>query len=337
MTPWLAWLYIYWTSLSVAKKASIEVSFVVLNWRKLDKTLAAIKTIRAQQSTSLEVIVVDNESRPADRPALKKAADVVITNEQNLGFARGCNQGAAVAQGKYLAFVNNDALLPADWLTSGLIAIAKHPSLVAVAGGEELNSRQSYGLARVDSRTALVYQSTNPVGAVTFTPYAYGSNLLVKKESFDAVQGFEESYFAYYEDVDLGAKLAAHDWRSALLPGMTIKHEVGASTGTSRSSFRNDLIQRNKYRYIARHFSWWGWYLVVTAFFDVAKFVVGSLVALIKPQSRTSRQQKLSVYTAQLKAAGWAIGHAFMLGRSRRDLQAAGHYGAGLRQQLKQS
>lgn len=321
----------------MAKKVRIEVSFVVLNWRKLDKTLAAIKTIRAQQSMMLEVIVVDNESRPADRLALRKAADVVITNEQNLGFARGCNQGAAVAQGKYLAFVNNDALLPAGWLASGLVALAKHPGLVAVAGGEELNSRQSYGVARVDARTALVYQSTEPVSAVTFTPYAYGSNLLIKKESFEAVQGFEESYFAYYEDVDLGAKLAAHDWDSALVPAMTIKHEVGASTGGGASSFRNNLIQRNKYRYIARHFAWWGWYLIVAAAFDVVKFVVGSLVALIKPQSLTSRQQKLSVYTAQFKAAGWAIGHVFMLGRSRWDLQAAGHYGAGLRQQLKQT
>lgn len=321
--------------MSARRSRSVEISFVVLNWRKLDKTLAAVKSIHTQLGRSLEVIIVDNESRPEDVKRLQAVADHVIVNKENHGFARGCNEGAQAARGSYVAFVNNDAILPKRWLKSGLEALEQDSTLGAVAGGERFATGRSYSLSRIHPRTAMVYQNTDVETGIIPSPYSYGSNLLVRRDAFIAVGGFEESYFAYYEDVDLGAKLAARGVGSAYVADMTIGHEVGGSTGIAGSDFRNRLIQQNKYRFIVRHFSWWPVFLLWAIFHDVAKFFIGNVVIMLKRQSGTERaRQKASVYRAQVRAAGWALTHIGSLVRSRKDLLRDGFYSPGLRRQL---
>lgn len=313
----------------------IDVSFIVLNWRKLEKTLAAVKSIRAQHGYRIEVIIVNNEAQPEDESQLKAVADHVIVNAENHGFARGCNEGAGIARGTYLAFVNNDAMLPKQWLNMGIEALEADSTLGVVAGGEQFSERHRYTLSRVHPRTGMVYQNTDTETGVIHTPYSYGSNLLIRKDAFDRVGGFEESYFAYYEDVDLGAKLAAHAIGSGYVADMTIGHEVGGSTGSAGSDFRNRLIQRNKYRYIVRHFSWWPVFVVWAVFHDISKFFVGNAVIVLKGQTASETgSQKRSVYRAQLKAAGWAFLQLGDLMQSRRELIRAGHYTADLRHQL---
>ena len=317
------------------RNPKIEVSFVVLNWRKPERTLAAIESIRALVGPAAEVIVVDNESQPDELNRLKSAADHVIVNKENHGFARGCNEGARVAKGTYLAFVNNDAVLPKRWLEIGLNALNQDRSLGAVAGGERIAAKRSYSLSRVHPRTAMVYQNVDAEVGIIPAPYSYGSNLLIRRRAFEEVGGFEESYFAYYEDVDLGAKLAARSIGSAYVADMTITHEVGASTGSAGSDFRNRLIQRNKYRYIARHFAHWPLFLVWAALHDILKFMVGNLVIVLKRQSSTAvGAGKQSVYRAQLHASGWAISHIAPLARSRRQLIRDKLYSPTLRREL---
>lgn len=322
--------------MAASKRTRSQVSFVILNWRKPDKTSRAIKSIRQQSQAgqTIEIILVDNQSEPKEFQRLKKLADKTITNEANLGFAYACNQGAELAEGEYVAFVNNDAFLPSDWLKFGLKALKMHKKLVAVAGGEKIDGTRSYSLAKVSPYIAMVRQSQKDFPDITESPYIYGSNLLIETAAFRQVGGFEASYFAYYEDVDLGAKLAARGYTAAYVPAMTIDHEVGASTESGNSDFRNRLIQTNKYRYIARQFSNWYFYVLVAALYDCGKFLFGNLVVLFKPQPVSSKRQKRSVYRAQLKSAGWALSNFRTLSDTRVRNQDAGNYSPKLRRQL---
>jgi len=307
------------------------VSYIVLNWRMAEKTLEALQCIRSQSKVRIEIIVVDNESTAETSKSLQGHVDVLIINKTNLGFARACNQAAQVARGEFVAFINNDALLPRTWEVTGLDFLKTHPHAAALAGGEEINTLEHYSLSFVSPFTAMVRQSKAAQAEPVKVPYAYGSNLLVRRKEFLSVDGFEESYFAYYEDVDLGAKLASHNLESWYIPEMTILHKPGSSTGDQKRFFRNQLIQRNKYRLIARQFDHQIWWLIVTALYDVGKFIVGIIAAFAKPQNHSTRIAKVSVYTAQLRAAIWAI----LQMRSLAQLQNKNkHYDASFRTKL---
>lgn len=307
-------------------KPSVLVSYIVLNWRLVEKTLKAISGIKSQATGTIEVIIVDNESDDRSRSLLKEHADTLIANHTNLGFAVGCNQGAEVAKGKYLAFINNDAVLPANWQRVGIETIESKPHICAVAGGERISDNEQYSLSFVSPHTAMVRQSKQNVNLPVRVPYAYGSNLLISKKAFEEARGFEESYFAYYEDVDLGAKLHACGLESWYVPAMTIAHEPGSSTQKGKNTFRNRLIQVNKYRFMSRHYDKWISHIFQAILYDLAKFAIGSVIAWLRPQGKESRSSKLSVYRAQAYAAMWSLTHLKQLKKARSASLQAKHY-----------
>lgn len=295
------------------------VSYIVLNWKLPDKTLAAIKSIRDQAEGSYEIIVVDNESSPESVKKLQGSCDRLITNKVNLGFAAACNQAAKVAKGSYLAFINNDAILPSQWTTHGLRVLKEKVDAASASGGEKVDKIRTYSTSRVSPWTGMVYQNTMQVSSTTRVPYSYGSNLLISAKRFWEVEGFEASYFAYYEDLDLGAKLMSKGWTNWYVPEMDISHKPGSSTAMSKSTLRNRLIQRNKYRFIARQYNHWFGIVLYSAFHDVLSFVVKSAAVMVKPHPRGVRAARLSVYWAQFSSVGWMVTHLKMLAISRRQ------------------
>lgn len=91
------------------------LSVVALVWNELALTTAFVDSVRAQTDVPYELIVVDNGSEPATAAALAELADVLVRNEENAGFAAGMNQGLERAQGRFVAFCNNDTVVPAAW------------------------------------------------------------------------------------------------------------------------------------------------------------------------------------------------------------------------------
>ena len=89
-----------------------NLSVVVLAWNKLELTRRCVDSIRSGTSGDYELIVVDNGSTDGGAEYATAAADKAVINSENLGFAAGNNSGLAVATGTYVAFVNNDTVLP---------------------------------------------------------------------------------------------------------------------------------------------------------------------------------------------------------------------------------
>lgn len=169
----------------------------------------------------IEVIVVDNGSSDDSISFLTECHPRVqlIQNEANEGFARPNNQAAAIASGQYLALLNNDMKLAPDWLDRMVSFIEASPTDVACIGSQILNwdgsavdfikgemafngmgLQPGYG-ARFDSPEAQRYPDE--------LLFACGGAMLIKRDVFLDVGGFDEDYFAYYEDVDLGWRLWA--------------------------------------------------------------------------------------------------------------------------------
>lgn len=92
-----------------------DISVVLLSWDGLDLTRRCVESLRAGTYADHEIIIVDNGSQPEVREAVSQLADRVVLNPENLGFARGMNQGLELVASPRVVFANNDTIFPMGW------------------------------------------------------------------------------------------------------------------------------------------------------------------------------------------------------------------------------
>jgi GT2 family glycosyltransferase/glycosyltransferase involved in cell wall biosynthesis len=225
------------------------VTIVIPVWNQVAHTIACLESLADNTPPDLyEVVVVDNASTD-ETPALCAAleGDVrVIRNDENLGFGRACNQGAAAGapEAEFVLFLNNDTVLLPGWLEPLVAAMDADPRLGAVQPRlvyPDGRLCDAGGLVFADG-DAWVYGKGHPhPDAPQFTcrrapDYASGACLLVRRAAFREVGGFDDRYApAYYEDTDLSFALRAAGWRVLYEPASTVVHVEGGTAGTDTS------------------------------------------------------------------------------------------------------
>jgi len=221
-----------------------ELSVVIVNYRQWQDTWALVRQLRqspALREGSAEVVVVDNHS-PAD-PAgrrLRRCPEVSLwRSRRNGGFAAAANRGCRLGLGRWLLLLNPDVSVPAGFLDR-VIALADslaaaEPSAGVVGFGlrHSDGSRQhSFGpfptlfgsLARLLlPRARRKYHALAPPQRCR-VPWLTGCCLLVRRECYDQLGGFDEDFFLYYEAVDLCRRAAACAWSVWSDPDRTVTH-----------------------------------------------------------------------------------------------------------------
>ena len=212
-----------------------------------------------------DVVLVDNGSTDGTG-ALLDALDgdvTIIRNRKNLGFAAACNQGADVAKGEYLVFLNNDTEPQPGWLEPLVGTADAHPQAGAV--GSKLlfpdGLLQHAGVIIVDDqvravlegrhrwyRMAADHPEANVAGAVQAVTAA---SMLVRAGAFAQVGGFDEGYWNGNEDVDLCLKLAAAGWSVLYQPASCVVHHESVS-GPERWTKVNENVARLRQRWYGR-------------------------------------------------------------------------------------
>ena len=226
-----------------------RVSVIVVNYDGADDTLACVESLRDVEvgEGGLEIVIVDNGS-PADDAARIAAAvpDAhVVALKQNVGFAAGCNAGVARATGEYLAFLNNDARPHPDWLGAALAPLQHDGSIACVASkvlGWDGSTVDYVGAAlsyyghgfKVDfGKSASAMENT-----ATDVLFASGAAMVIRADVFRRVGGFDERYFMFFEDVDLGWRLWLLGYRVRYVPGSIAYHRHHATRGPLRGVAR---------------------------------------------------------------------------------------------------
>lgn len=199
------------------------------------------------------LVVVDNASEPSQRPKDGDfpAGAELIQSEINLGFAGGNNLAAMDRQTPYLVFLNPDAFPAPNWFAALIEAAKRFPAAAAI-GSTQLR----YGAPDILDGTGDVLHATGlayragygkrrhiPPLAETFS--ACGAAMLVRREAFEAIGGFDSRYFCYFEDVDLGFRLRLAGWRVLQAPDAIVAHVGGGSAG-ARSAFAEFHGARNR-------------------------------------------------------------------------------------------
>jgi hypothetical protein len=202
-----------------------SILITVLNWNGSDDTIDCVNSLKYQSFKDFEILVIDNGSKLTDYEKLSILNNInnvtVIRNERNLGFAGGVNIGihhAIKNNYEYVALFNNDAIADKDWLKNLLNGFNQNSSTSAVTGlllhedGQTIDSTGDYysiwGMPFPRSRGLAAAAAPN--SGYVFS--ATGGATLYKTTLFKEIGLFDESFFAYYEDVDISfrAQLAGH-------------------------------------------------------------------------------------------------------------------------------
>ena len=223
-----------------------DVSVVVVTYESgptLGRCLAALK---AQIAQGFEVILSDNGSRDGAGQAAAAAdpAVVLLENGANLGFAAANNRAAARARGRWLVLLNPDAYAEPGFIQTLLAAAADHPGVRCFTARQRMaeDPERLDGLG--DAMTVIGFPfrgdygnpDPGPIGpAEVFSPC--GAAMMIDRALFLELGGFDERFFCYCEDVDLGYRLRLRGEPVLLAPQAAVRHEGSVSTGGRRSDF----------------------------------------------------------------------------------------------------
>lgn len=226
---------------------SLQVSVLIISWnsgRYLPRCLAGLQ---AQSFRGFEVIVVDNGSLDGCTDGLEDqwpTLNLTIQRlEQNRGYAAGNNLGARLAKGVWLALLNADAFPEPDWLACLTDAAGRQPDVASFASRLVLAETPEF----LDGEGDLYYVSGlawrrnhglragSPDGEQEVFS-ACGAAAFYRKDAFLQVGGFDEDYFAYQEDVDLGFRLRLAGHRCVFVPTAQVRH-----IGSTSYGFRSDM------------------------------------------------------------------------------------------------
>ena len=206
--------------------------------------------------TEASAIVVDIGGGPMLRACLQaleaqtvKFREIVVHDNSgtNIGFAGGVNAAYAKSRGEYIALINNDAVLDRDWLETVAGALDDDPRVAAV---QTINRREDgtidgAGIDISDGTFRQIVDPSVPAWGVSATAALYRRTAI--GERF-----FEETFFAYYEDVDLCARLHEEGWSTRVLPVIKATHRGSASAPVlGKDALR--LRTRNRYWVARRH------------------------------------------------------------------------------------
>ena len=260
---------------------TVEISVVIPSWNTRELLRACLTTLEAAPKPSCEIIVVENGSEDGSREMLE--ADFpslrLIVNEENEGFAKGCNQGMRVARGRYVLLLNSDTEIPFDAIerlhgfleqNEGYGAVA--PRLIHPDGRTQATLQAFPNLWTPlffatpferwfpDSRELRRYflrgWSQEDSADVDQPPAAC---LLIRQAVLDQIGLFDEDLWLFFNDVDLSRRMHAAGWRTRYLAQAEVVHHVGASTSKFGSFV--PVWQRNRLAYYRKHYGraagWW--------------------------------------------------------------------------------
>ena len=256
-----------------------EIAAIIVNYNagaELERALRSIADDLADHAW--EGVVVDNASIDGSGAAVDAfAANVRLArNSTNVGFARAVNQGLAATSASHVLIMNPDCRLMAGAAGTLRAILDAHPQC-AIVGPRILNpdgSMQGSARGDPDMLTGLFGRTTLLRKVFPFLPIAKrnivvdealrggeesvivdwlsGACMLARREALDAVEGFDERFFLYWEDADLCRRLRARGYHVRYVPGATAIHRVGQSSRTARVSAIR-AFHESAYLYYARH------------------------------------------------------------------------------------
>mgnify|MGYP001613312516 CR=1 FL=1 len=251
----------------------MDLSIAVISYNTRDLLLACLQSVCERTSgVNCEVIVVDNASRDGSVDAVRARFPhvTVMANAGNEGFAKACNQAAAVSSGRYLLLLNSDTVMQRHTLRTMVTCLDQHLDIGVVSclqrdeHGRVLQSCFPFPSIRDHVRYAEALPTVVRRLVGTLSPmdctqsqdveWANGACLMMRKALYERLGGLDERFFMYFEDVDLCRRVQQLGYRIRHVAEGEVVHLLGRSSRTNRHGL-NKQWELSRIRYVEKHFA----------------------------------------------------------------------------------
>lgn len=249
-----------------------SVTVVIVNWNSGVHLVKCLDKLCDQTLVPTKIIIVDNASHDGSERVVQEYNNTILIQAlSNLGFAGGNNLAFNEVDTQYIALLNPDAFPEPTWLEKLVEAAEKYPAVAAFGSRQMTHGSNGIidGLGDVYHLSGLVWRSGHGHQLVPdeiqnreiFSPCAGAA--LYRSEALKLAGGFDEDFFCYVEDVDLGFRLRLAGYRSILVADAVVEHVGSASTGGKHSDFAIYHGHRNLvWTYIKNMPGWMFWALL---------------------------------------------------------------------------
>jgi GT2 family glycosyltransferase len=237
----------------------ILVTVVIPTMAADSRLLECVQSLSRQTRQDLEVIVVDNSGQALVRKNATAPGARIIENARNVGFGSAINQGVQASTSPFIATLNDDAVAHPEWLDSLIRALEHRPDAGMCASQVRL-----FGEDRLDSAGMLVARDGSskqrghgrppedfPVAEEVLMPS--GSAALYRRAMLDEIGGFDDDFFLYCEDTDLGLRARWAGWRCLYEPRAVVEHHYSHSAGRA-SPLKAYFVERNRLFVLVKNF-----------------------------------------------------------------------------------
>jgi N-acetylglucosaminyl-diphospho-decaprenol L-rhamnosyltransferase len=294
------------------RPAQVALRVVVVTWESADVLPSFLTSLATATSEPYEVVVVDNAS-PSGPPSASPSGNVrLVESGGNLGYGKAANLGASGFGGAWLVVANPDltwtegsldALLTAAeaWPRAGCLG----PAITTPDGRLYPSARAFPSLGRGIGHAVFgpfwpanpwtrSYRAEQGTPVEGTTGWLSGSCLLLRREAWEQVAGFDPKYFMYCEDMDLCRRVAEAGWQNVYVPSAVVTHVGGAST---RLASRQMLRQHHRalYTYLSEHYrgARWAPLRVLLALGLAARWLLASRVRTVGEGAAPTRPASL--------------------------------------------
>lgn len=254
-----------------------ELAVVTVSYGSGEVLPAFLDSLAAASTRPFDVVIADNGPEPGTLAELARRRHVrVVPTGGNLGYGRGANFGVALTASEWVVIANPDIEWQPGCIDELLAAAKRWPKagslgpLIRTIDGEIYPSaRDLPSLGRGIGHALLGWWWPSNPWTASYrhereapregpAGWLSGSCLLLRRSAFDAVGGFDPSYFMYFEDVDLGERLQRAGWRNIYVPSAEVVHTGGHASARSPSRMASEH-HRSAWRYLSRRYQGWRW------------------------------------------------------------------------------
>ncbi len=248
---------------------NLKISFIIINYNTAGLTVKCIDSIKRFSNFKHEIIVVDNGSMDGSISRIENSfSDIkVVKNDENIGFARACNKGFNESEGSLICFLNSDTELKS--LIEPLIKFMEAGVSAGVCGARLMNSdgteQNSFGktpdfITEVINKSLLKKLFPRKYAGKTWprkSPFEVetlvGAFMVVKREIFGKLKGFDERYFFFFEESDFCRRVRESGLKIFIFPDVDVLHLQGKSAGEALLKARIEYYI-SRYSYFDKYY-----------------------------------------------------------------------------------
>jgi len=240
------------------------VSIIIVNWNGEEYLKDCLRSLGTQTFSDFEIILVDNGSTDGSVEYIQRNFPgwvQILPNARNEGFSGGNNRGIRVASGKYIVLLNNDAQADTCWLEELVKVAEENPRAGMLAckiylqGGSKIIDNVGHqiyrdGLNRGRGRLEADHGQYDQIEEVLFPS---GCAALYRREMLEEVGLFDEDFFAYGDDTDLGLRGRLAGWKCLYVPNAIVHHRYSQSS-SPYSPLKAFYVERNRVWIAVKYF-----------------------------------------------------------------------------------